>query len=237
MKLCGYLVLFLLTAGGSACAQTRPDSTFSVLLNSSVSFTHANDPHINRWLKQYGYPVEPHVPVSLNFEAAAIPADSRFLYSVHLSTITNADDLTSFNIGAGFYVAPVKTKSFLLFFGAALGYHADIISLDGNLPQDYKDLAEQYNTNLSLRRTGLSAEPAMRFFWYPVRLGHIVEVGLFGSLGYDLDLNSSWRLGYYSNEQGRYDHFRKIEKPKDQQTVSEYGFSLSAGMSFRLNLR
>ena len=236
MKLCGYLVLFLLTAGGSAFAQTRPDSTFSLLLNSSLSFTHANDPHINRWLKEYGYPTEPHVPVSLNFEAAAIPADSRLLYSVHLSTITNADDLTSFNIGAGFYAAPVKTKSFLLFFGGALGYHVDIITLDGNLPPDYKDLAEQYNTSLSLRRTGLSIEPAMRVFWYPVRLGHILQVGVFGSLGYDLDLNSSWRLGYYSNEQGRYDHFRKINKPKDQQKVSECGFSLSAGLSFRLNL-
>src|SRR5580658_6070224 len=103
MKFRGYLLFFLLTAGGSAYAQTRPDSTFSLLLNSSLSFTHANDAHINRWLKEYGYPTEPHVPVSLNFEAAAIPADSRLLYSVHLSTITNANDLTSFNLGAGLY--------------------------------------------------------------------------------------------------------------------------------------
>jgi hypothetical protein len=48
MKLRGFLFAFLLTAGGSAYAQTRPDSTFSVLLNSSLSFTHAKDPHINR---------------------------------------------------------------------------------------------------------------------------------------------------------------------------------------------
>jgi hypothetical protein len=236
MKLRGYVLFFLLTAGGSVYAQTHPDSTFSLLLNSSLSFTHANDPHINRWLKEYGYPTEPHVPVSLNFEVAAIPVDSRFLYSVHLSTITNADDLTSFNIGGGLYAAPVKTKSFMLFFGGALGYHADIITLDGNMPAAYKDLAEEYHTSLSLRRTGLSIEPAMRFFWYPIRLGQILQVGVFGGLGYDLDLNSTWRLGYYSNTRGKYDHFSKISKPSDQAKVSEYGFSMNAGLSFRLNL-
>ncbi|HEV3325850.1 MAG TPA: hypothetical protein VG052_09595 [Puia sp.] len=236
MKLRRYLLFFLLTAGGSAYAQTRPDSTFSLLLNSSLSFTHANDAHINRWLKEYGYPTEPHTPVFLNFEVAAIPADSRLLYSVHLSTITNADDLTSFNIGAGLYAAPVKTKSFLLFFGGALGYHADIITLDGNLPPDYKALAEKYHTSLSLRRCGLSIEPAMRVLWYPIRLGQTLQVGVFGGLGYDVDLNSRWRLGYYTNTKGRYDHFSKINKPSDQVKVSEYGFALNAGLSFRLNL-
>jgi hypothetical protein len=236
MKLQGYLLFFLLTAAGSAHAQTLPDSTFSLLLNSSLSFTHANDPHINRWLKEYGYPTEPHVPTSLNFEVAAIPADSRLLYSFHLSTITNANDLTSFNIGAGLYAAPVKTKSFQLFFGGALGYHADIITLNGNLPTAYKDLAEKYNTSLSLRRSGLSIEPAMRFFWCPVRLGRVLQVGVFGGLGYDVDLNSMWHLGYYSDVHGKYDHFKKIDKPSDQQQDSEHGFSLNAGLSFRFNL-
>lgn len=87
-----------------------PTSTFSLFFNSSLSFNHANDPHINHWLKEYGYPAEPHVPTSLSFEAAAMPANSRLLYSVHLSTITNASDLTAFNLGGGVFYALVKLK-------------------------------------------------------------------------------------------------------------------------------
>jgi len=236
MKLRGFLFAFLLTAGGSAYAQTRPDSTFSVLLNSSLSFTHANDPHINRWLEKYGYPAEPHVPTSLNFEVSAIPADSRLMYSLHISTITSVSNLTSYNFMAGLYAAAVKTKHFLLFAGASAGYHADIIELNGQLPPAYQELAANYNTPLALRRSGLSLEPALRAFWYPVRLGN-VQVGVFGGLGYDVDLNSQWRLGTYDNDHGRYDHFKKLNKPSDQQKVTEHGFSFSTGLSLRLNLR
>src|SRR5579863_5005430 len=134
MKGWGYLLgwVLLLSGGGSAYAQSASDSTFSLFFNSSLSFNHANDPHINQWLTKYGYPSEPHVPTSLSFEAAAMPANSRLLYSVHLSTITNASDLTAFNIGAGIFAAPVKTRQFMLFVGGSLGYHADIITLNGN---------------------------------------------------------------------------------------------------------
>src|ERR1700729_4271907 len=127
----GWVFLFLLlaAAGGSARAQTVSDSTFSLFFNSSLNFNHANDPHINRWLKQYGYPTEPHVPTSISFEAAAMPANSRLLYSVHLSSITNSSDLTAFNLGGGVFYALVKTQNFMLFFGASAGYHADIITL------------------------------------------------------------------------------------------------------------
>ena len=236
MNLRGYLFAFLLTAGGSAYAQIRPDSSFSVLINSSLSFTHANDPHINRWLEKYGYPTEPHVPTSLNFEVAAIPADSRLMYSLRVSTITSVSNLTSYNFMAGLYAAAIKTKKFLLFAGASAGYHADIIVLNGQLPPAYQELAANYNTPLALRRSGLSLEPALRAFWYPLRFG-IVQVGVFGGLGYDVDLNSQWRLGTYSNDHGRYSHFQKLNKPTDQQKVSEHGFSLNAGLSLRLDLR
>jgi hypothetical protein len=233
----GYLFLLLLTTGGSAYAQTGPDSTFSLFFNSSLSFNHANDPHINHWLNEYGYPAEPHVPTSLNFEAAAMPANSRLLYSVHLSTITNASDLTSFNLGAGLFFAPVKTQHFMLFFGSSLGYHADIITLYGNLPPAYEDLSVKYNTPLALRRTGLSIAPMMRLFWYPIRLGNVLQIGITGGAGYAVDLNSEWRLGYYSDVHGKYDHFKKLlNKPSDQQKVSEHGFVLSAGLSLRFNL-
>lgn len=235
MKVRGYLLAILLTAGGSVFAQTRPDSTFSLFINSSIGLTHANDSHINRWLEKYGYPAEPHVPTSLNFEIAAIPADSRLMYTLRISEIVSSRNLTSYNFLGGLYVAAIKAKKILLLFGAIAGYHVDIITLNGQLPPDYQELATQYNTPLALRRPGLSMEPAMRVFWYPIRL-HNVQVGVFGGVGYDIDLNSRWRLGYYSNDHGRYSHFKRLNNPNDQEKVSEYGFSLSAGVSFRFNL-
>lgn len=237
MKRWGYLLVLSLTAWGSAAAQMGGDSTFSLFFNSTLNFNHANDPHINRWLKEYGYPTEPHVPISLNFEAGAMPANSRILYSVHLSTITNASDLTAFNVGAGFYYAPIKTRRFMVLGGTAIGYHADIINLNGNLPASYEAYAVQYNKNLSLRRSGVSVSPAVRAFWYPIRLGSVLQVGLTGSVGYAVDVNSMWRLGYYSDASGRYDHFRKIDKPSDQQKVTEHGFFFGGGISLKFNLQ
>jgi hypothetical protein len=236
MKLPGYLLFILLTACGSAFAQTRADSSFSLLINSSLSFTHANDPHINGWLEKYGYPPEPHVPTSLNFEVAAIPADSRWMYTLRLSSITSGHDLTSFNLSAGLYASVIKTTCFLLFAGASAGYHADIITLNGKLPTAYQELATQYHTSsLALRRAGLALDPAVRAFWYPVHFKSL-QLGLFGGIGYAFDFNSQWRLGYYSNDHGKYNHFKKLGKPNDQQKVSEHGFSLTAGLSFRFNL-
>jgi hypothetical protein len=236
MKLQGFMLVILLAASGSVYSQTPGDTTFSLFVNSSLSFTHASDPHINHWLKEYGYPTEPHVPTSLNFEAAAIPADSRVMYTVRLSTITSGNDLTSFTLSAGAYAAVVKTRSLLVLVGGALGYHADIITLNGQLPTAYQELATEYDiSSLALRRDGLYMEPAARIVWYPVRIG-LVQIGIFGGLGYDIDLNSQWRLGYYSDVHGKYNDFKKLRKPSDQQKVSEHGFSLSTGLSVRFNL-
>lgn len=236
MKLKGFMLVILLAASGSVYSQTPGDTTFSLFVNSSLSFTHASDPHINHWLKEYGYPTEPHVPTSLNFELAAIPADSRVMYAVRLSTITSGNDLTSFTLSAGAYAAVVKTRSLLVLVGGAIGYHADIITLNGQLPTAYEQLATQYDvSSLALRRSGLYMEPAARVVWYPVHIG-FVQIGIFGGLGYDIDVNSQWRLGYYSDVHGRDDDFKKLKKPSDQQKVSEYGFSLSAGLSVRFNL-
>jgi hypothetical protein len=236
MKLPGFMLVILLAASGSVYSQTPGDTTFSLFVNSSLSFTHASDPHINHWLKEYGYPAEPHVPTSLNFEAAAIPADSRVMYAIRLSTITSGNDLTSFTLSAGAYAAVVKTRSLLILVGGALGYHADIITLDGKLPTAYEQLATQYDvSSLALRRDGLYMEPAARIVWYPVHIG-FVQIGIFGGLGYDVDLNSQWRLGYYSDVHGKYNDFKKLRKPSDQQKASEHGFSLSAGLSVRFNL-
>src|ERR1700761_7948534 len=132
MELRGYLLFIGLTMSVAAHAQAPLDSAFSLLFNSSLSFTHADDPHINRWLQKYGYPAEPHVPTSFNFEVAAIPAASRFLYSIKLSTIASGKNFSSYNISAGLYTSVVHTKTLLVFLGAALGYHNDIITLNGD---------------------------------------------------------------------------------------------------------
>src|SRR5260221_4565825 len=130
MKLCGLLLFLLLATAGAAFSQALPtqaqDSSFSLLINSGLSFTHANDPHINRWLEKYGYPTEPHVPSSFNFEFAAIPAASRLLYSIKLSTINSGKNLSSFKVLGGLYTALVKTRPFLFFACAGAGYHSEI---------------------------------------------------------------------------------------------------------------
>jgi hypothetical protein len=235
MKLRGCLLLVLLTATEIAFSQTRGDSTFSVFFNAGVGFSHAQDPHINRWLTKYGYRPEPHVPESINFELSAMPVSSRFMYSLKLSTMVSASNLTTFNILGGVYYAIVKTKKFLLLGGLGLGYHNAIITLNGNLPPAYDSLAIQYRKQLSLRRDGLFVEPLLRVFWFPISYRNL-QVGLFGSFGADMALNSRWKLGYYDANHGKFNHFKSLEKPSDQWKVFEYGWSYKFGLSVRLHL-
>jgi hypothetical protein len=235
MKGLGFLLFILLTAIGSVQAQTPKDTTFSVFFNGGVSYTHANDPHINRWLSKYGYPTEPHIPKSYNFEFSAIPASSRFMFSAKISTIASAANLTSFNLAGGVYYALIKSRTFFLFAGLAVGYHKDIITLNGNLPPAYQQLATEYNKQLSLRRDGLFLEPLVRAFWFPITL-RTVQIGLYGGLGADMDLNSGWKLGYYDNSHGKYNHFKGLTKPTDQQKASEHGVAYNIGLSVRFSL-
>jgi hypothetical protein len=235
MKLSGFLVMGLLVFSRSAFSQTRVDSSFSLLFNPSISFTQTNDEHINRWLAKYGYPTIPRVPSSYNFEVAAIPSNSRLLYSLRLSSINSVNNLSSFNIMGGLYTSLIKSKSFLLFVGGATGLHRDIITLNGNLPPEYQQLATQVHSQLALRRAGLRLEPGVRVFWYPLQLG-ILQIGLSGGLAYDVDMNSHWKLGYYSNNHGRYGHFKSVTRPNDQVKVSDHGFSYGGGLSFRIHL-
>lgn len=235
MKSLGVLVFGLLAATTSAFAQARQDSSFSLLFNSGMSFTHANDPDINRWLMKYGYPAEPHVPSSVNFEIAAIPAASPLLYSIKLSSINSGNNLSSYNAMLGVYRAVYRKPRFSIYLGGMAGLHGDIITLNGNVPPEYKQMAASHPEPLALRRRGLVLEPGVRVFWYPISI-HMVQLGLYGGLGYDLDFNSRWRLGYYSNNHGKYSHFRGLGKPADQKRVTEYGVFYSAGLSFKINL-
>ncbi|HEY4209646.1 MAG TPA: hypothetical protein VGM31_22625 [Puia sp.] len=247
-----YILALLFSIAGHA--QASLDSTFSLMFNGGLSFTHANDPHINRWLAKYGYPTEPHVPSSLHFELSAIPVNSRQLYSIRVSSINSGENLSSFNLLIGLYHALIKQKSFLLFAGGGIGIHRDIIALDGNMPDEYKQLAARYNKPMGLRRGGLILEPSMRALWCPLHLsfdrpggstsegqGHarrtFLQIGLFGGLGMDMDFNSRWRLGYFDNSRGKYSNFRRLIKPTDQKRVSEYGLAYNIGICFRLCLQ
>lgn len=205
------------------------------MFNPSMSFTRTNDEHINHWLAKYGYPTIPRVPSSYNFEIAAIPSYSHLLYSIRVSTINSVNNLSSFNMMGGLYAALVKSRSFLLFAGASTGLHRDIITLNGNLPPEYQQLANQVHSQLALRRAGLRLEPGIKVFWYPVHIG-LLQIGLSGGLAYDVDLNSHWKLGYYSNNHGRYSHFKGITRPNDQVKVSDHGLTYGGGLSFRFRL-
>ena len=200
-----------------------------------MSFTQTNDEHINHWLSRYGYPTIPKVPSSYNFEMAAIPAYSRLLYSLRLSTINSVNNLSSFNVMGGLYAGLIKSKSFLLFAGGATGLHRDIITLNGNLPPEYQQFATRVHSQLALRRAGLRLEPGLRVYWYPLHVG-LLQIGLSGGLAYDVDLNSHWKLGYYSNNHGRYGHFKTLSRPNDQVKVSDHGLTYGAGLSFRFRL-
>lgn len=235
MKSLGLFVLGLLAVTTTLSAQVGADSSFTLYFNSGLSFTHANDPHINRWLKTYGYPTEPHIPTSINFELAAMPANGHLLYAVKLSTINTGGNFSSYNVLLGVYSAVAGHRRFMLFAGAMAGLHGDIVTLDGDVPPEYKEMAASHPEPLALRRRGLVLEPGIRVFWYPVNI-HTVQLGLYGGLGYDLDFNSHWKLGYYSNDHGKFGHFRGLGKPEDQRRVSEYGIFYSAGISFRIHL-
>lgn len=227
--------MILLLASTRLFSQAPVDSTFSLFFNGGLSFTHANDPHINRWLAKYGYPTEPHVPSSLHFELSAMPVNSRQMYSARVSVINSGKDLTSFNLLIGMYSALIKDPKFLLLAGAGVGFHRDIIALNGNMPPEYKQLANSVNRPLGLRRGGLIVEPALRALWFPLNI-HQLQLGLFAGAGIDMDFNSRWRLGYFDNSQGKASHFKRLTKPSDQQRVSEYGLAYNAGLTFRLHL-
>lgn len=235
MKSLGLLVFGLLAATTSAFAQVRQDSSFSLFFNSGLGFTHANDPDINRWLMKYGYPTEPRVPSSVTFEIAATPAAWPLFYAVKVSSINSGNNLSSFNAMIGVYRALYKKRNFWVYLGGMAGLHGDIITLNGDVPAEYREMAASHPEPLALRRRGLVLEPGVRVFWYPLDI-HTVQLGLYGGLGYDLDFNSRWRLGYYSNNHGQYGHFRGLGKPSDQKRESEYGVFYSAGLSFKINL-
>ncbi len=234
--------VFALSQGNDPIALNPPspelqaDSTFTILFNSNIGFSRAEEPHINRWLKKYGYEPERPTPAYLQFEMAAIPVFSRTLYSLRFSALISGQDLFSMNLMAGAYHSFIYHPRFQLYGGMAIGRHSDRITLNGNMPPDYTVLAAQVNKQLMLSRNGFVMEPALRSFWYAVSVRKL-RVGLFADLGYDIDMNSKWKLGYYKAGGNAYGRFKNLKSPSDQRKASACGWALNTGISIGLSLR
>ena len=111
--------------------------------------------------------------------------------------------------------------------GIAFGEHFDRIVLSGALPPNLDSLAQKYHATLSLHRSGFMAEPAVKFFWYPVQTKKM-RLGLFTGIYYNMDFNTHWRVGYYPHNDNS---FKNLRKPTNVSTVEEFGWSASTGLS------
>ncbi|MES1226431.1 MAG: hypothetical protein ABUT20_63735 [Bacteroidota bacterium] len=206
------------------------DSTFSILFNMSTVFTTAKDPKINNFLTRYGYRPPQRIPVGINLELAAIPFNSKMMFSLQGGTIITKQDIMSAHFTLGAYRRFLERSHFWLLGGLGLGTEGDKIVLNGNMPENFDSLARVYNKLLSLHRTGFLVEPAVRFFWNPIETKKI-EVGLFAGTAYDFAFHTRWMLGYYK-ENGQFTSFKRIGKPTGVQTQKEFGWAFSNGISF-----
>jgi hypothetical protein len=200
------------------------------MFNISTVFYSAKDSKINKFLGKYGYTQPQQIPVGLRFELAGIPNGGRMVYSLNAGTIVSSQDITSADISLGIYYRFVKSKKISLLSGVAVGEHFDRIVLNKALPPNLDSLAIKYNTTLSLHRTGLMVEPAVKFFWYPLQAKKI-HVGLFTGIYYNMDFNSRWRVGYYPHNG---ETFKNLRKPTQVSTIEEFGWSFCTGLSISL---
>jgi hypothetical protein len=202
-------------------------TVFPIMFNISSVFYSTQDSKINKFLGKYGYTQPQQIPVGLRFELAGIPNGGRMVYSLNAGTIVSRQDITTADISLGVYYRFVKSKKISLLSGVAIGEHFDRIVLNGALPPNLDSLAIKYNTTLSLHRTGLIVEPAVKFFWYPLQAKKI-RVGLYTGIYYNMDFNSRWRVGYYPHNGHT---FKNLRKSTQVSTVEEYGWSFSTGLS------
>ncbi len=212
----------------------QDDSTFSILFNISSVFITSHDSKIDNWLTKYGYRPPQNIPVGINIELAAIPFNSKMMFSLNGGTIVSRQDIITSNFTIGVYRRFFERKNFWVLAGAGLGKHGDRVVLNGQMPPSFDSIANQYNKELSLHRTGFLIEPAARFFWYPIQTRKI-QFGLFANAAYDLSFNTRWDLGYY-NQNGQFTSFKRIRKPTDVQTQREFGWAFSGGLSFCFKL-
>jgi hypothetical protein len=206
------------------------DSTFSVLFNISNVFYTAKDSRIDNFLVKYGYIPPQNIPVGINLELAATPFNSKMTYSLSASTIVSRQDVISSFFKLAAYRRFFERKHFSIAGGVGIGTHGSRVILDGNMPPAFDSIANRYNKELVLRRTGFVVEPAARFLWYPLQTPRF-QLGLFANTAYDFSFNRGWKIGYYK-QGGEFSTFKGIGKTDDVLSHKEFGWALSDGLSF-----
>jgi hypothetical protein len=205
----------------------RADSAIVSVINASVPFHSTQDTRINKFLNKYGYIPQRPIQVGAQLELAVIPFRSQMMYGISGEVIVSRQSVASADFSVSAFRRFFETKNFSAFAGLALGGHLDRIVLNGNLPPSFDSLANQYDKVLSLHRKGLIIEPATKLFWYPFQKRN-AEFGIFCTAGYDLDLNTRWRLGYYDPNNPT---FRKLKTSTGIQSVRGAGWILIPGLS------
>ena len=104
------------------------------------------------------------------------------IYSINAGTIISQQAITTADISLGVYRRIFQTNKFWLVTGLSVGEHFDRILLNGRMPPTLDSLSEKYNTTLSLHRTGLIVEPAVKFFWFPLKEKEISTRFVWGCL-------------------------------------------------------
>jgi hypothetical protein len=225
------IVAFILTPA-ILYSQVPADTTtirhsFSFMFNVSTVFYSTKDVRINNFLNKYGYTQPQQIPMGLRFELAGMPVGSKMVYSLNAGTIVSRQDITTADLSLGAYYKILDSRKFWLLTGLSLGEHFDRIVLNGNMPPAFDSLSIKYNTTLSLHRTGLIAEPAIKMFWFPLQTKKI-QLGAYMGIYYDFDFNSRWRVGYYPDNENL---FKNLRKPTDVSTIHEFGWVISSGIS------
>jgi hypothetical protein len=205
----------------------RNDSSYILMFNVSTTFYTPKDLNINKFLSKYGYKPPGEIPVGLRFELAGMPAGGKMIYSLTAGTIVSQQAITSADVALGVYRRIFQTKKLWVVTGLSVGEHFDRILLNGALPPTLDSLSKKYNTTLSLHRTGLIVEPALKVFWFPLKEKKF-QLGVFGGAYYNFDFNSHWRVGYYPDN---VDSFKNLRKPSSVSTVQEFGWVFSSGIS------
>jgi hypothetical protein len=227
------LVMIFVLAPAVLFSQTKvekadhADSSYLVMFNVSTLYYAPKDLNINKFLSKYGYEQPRNIPIGLRIELAVMPSGGKMIYGLNLGTIISRQDITTADISIGVYRRFFETNHIRLLGGLSLGEHFDRIVLNGKLPPALDSLSKKYNATLSLHRTGLIVEPAVKVFWYPVKTKKY-QLGLFAGVYYDLDFNSRWRVGYYPHN-GQ--SFKNLRKPSSVSTVREFGWVFSSGLS------
>jgi hypothetical protein len=229
----GLFALIFVLAPAVLFSQTKTekahhaDSSYVVMFNVSSLFYAPKDMNINKFLNKYGYAPPRNIPTGLRFELAGMPAGGRMIYCLNAGTIVSRQDISTADLSLGVFRRFFETNHIWLLGGLSLGGHFDRIVLNGKLPPALDSLSKQYNATLSLHRTGLVVEPAVKLFWYPLKTKRY-QLGLFGGVYYDLDFNSHWRVGYYPHNGHS---FKYLRKPTSVSTVREFGWVFSSGLS------